>query len=84
MIEVINDLLWSYVLVIALLFCALYFTVRSRFVQFRMFGEMVRLLADSTVSNKKGRNNQEHHQISSFHAFAISLASRVGTGNLQV
>ena len=42
-----------------------------------MFKEMVRLLGDST-SKAEGK---EHH-ISSFQAFAVSLASRVGTGNL--
>lgn len=71
----INDVLWTYVLVIMLLGCAAWFTFKTRFVQFRMFGEMIRLLGEST-----GKGN-EHH-ISSFQAFAVSLASRVGTGNL--
>ena len=73
----INDVLWTYILIIMLLGCATWFTIKTRFVQFRMFGEMIRLLGDST--NKKEGN--EHH-ISSFQAFAVSLASRVGTGNL--
>ena len=73
----INDVLWTYILVIMLLGCAVWFTIKSRFVQFRMFKEMVRLLGDST-SKAEGK---EHH-ISSFQAFAVSLASRVGTGNL--
>ena len=45
--------------------------------QFRMIGEMIRLLGDSAGKGEKG----EKH-ISSFQAFAVSLASRVGTGNL--
>ena len=73
----INDVLWTYILVIMLLGCAVWFTIKTRFVQFRMFKEMVRLLGDSN-SKAEGK---EHH-ISSFQAFAVSLASRVGTGNL--
>ena len=73
----INDVLWTYILVIMLLGCAVWLTIKTRFVQFRMFKEMVRLLGDST-SKAEGK---EHH-ISSFQAFAVSLASRVGTGNL--
>ncbi len=73
----INDVLWTYVLIIMLLGCATWFTIKTRFVQFRMLGEMIRLLGESP--NK--RNNEENH-ISSFQAFMVSLASRVGTGNL--
>ena len=76
-IDVTNDLLWTYIMIAALIACALYFTVRSGFVQFRMIGEMIRQLANS---------NERHHEqgkhISPFQAFAVSLASRVGTGNL--
>lgn len=73
----INDVLWTYILIIMLLGCAIWFTLKTRFVQFRMIGEMVRLLGDST-----GKGSKEEKHISSFQAFAISLASRVGTGNL--
>lgn len=76
-ISSINDVLWSYILIIMLLGCAFWFTIRSRFVQFRMIGEMIRLLGDSP---KKADGHEKH--ISSFQAFAVSLASRVGTGNL--
>lgn len=76
-ISSINDVLWSYILVTLLLGCAFWFTIRSRFVQFRMMGEMIRLLGDSP---KKADGHEKH--ISSFQAFAVSLASRVGTGNL--
>lgn len=72
-----NDILWSYILIIMLLGCAVWFTVKTRFVQFRMIGEMIRLLGDSAG---KSAGNEKH--ISSFQAFAVSLASRVGTGNL--
>ena len=75
-INFINDILWTYLLIALLLGCAVWFTLKTRFVQFRMVKEMIRLLADSTGSN----NGTKH--ISSFQAFAISIASRVGTGNL--
>lgn len=73
----INDFTWSYILVAALILCALWFTFRTHFVQFRMVGEMVLLLGESTDTHDKG----EKH-VSSFQAFAVSIASRVGTGNL--
>lgn len=76
-ISIINDVLWSYILIIMLLGCAIWFTFKTCFVQFRMIKEMIKLLGDSTVKTKSG----EKH-ISSFQAFAVSLASRVGTGNL--
>ncbi len=73
----INDALWGYIIIIVLVGCGVWFTIRSRFVQFRMFGEMLRLLTDSSV---RPTGHEKH--ISSFQAFAVSLASRVGTGNL--
>lgn len=76
-IDATNDLLWTYVMIAALIGCALYFTIRSGFVQFRMLGEMIRQLVNSNE-----RHHTEGKHISPFQAFAISLASRVGTGNL--
>lgn len=75
-INLINDVLWTYILIALLLGCALWFTLKTRFVQFRMIGEMMRLLSDSTAKDGSVKH------ISSFQAFAISIASRVGTGNL--
>lgn len=72
-----NDVIWTYVLIVALVGCGLWFTWRTRFVQFRMVGEMLRLLTESAVSTTKGVKH-----ISSFQAFAVSVATRVGTGNL--
>ena len=76
-IDATNNILWTYIMIAALIACALYFTIRSGFVQFRMLGEMIRQLVNSNE-----RHNAEGKQISPFQAFAISLASRVGTGNL--
>ena len=45
-IDGINTLLWSYVLIAMLVVLGLYFTFRTKFVQFRYFGEMFRLLGD--------------------------------------
>ncbi|MDL5377099.1 alanine/glycine:cation symporter family protein [Exiguobacterium mexicanum] len=70
-----NDLLWSSVLIVVLVALGLYFTVRMGFVQFRMFPEMVRLLFKDGMKREKG-------QVSSFQAFAIGTAARVGTGNI--
>ena len=53
----VNDILWSYILIIMLLGCAVWFTIKSRFVQFRMIGEMIRLLGDSAGKGEKGTGN---------------------------
>lgn len=79
MLGEISDFIWTNILVIALVFCGILFTVMTRFVQFRLFGEMFRLLGESAFHGKKGNKEK---QINSFQAFAVSLASRVGTGNL--
>ena len=82
-LNTINDILWTYVLVAVLLFAAVWFTIKTRGVQFRMFGEMIRLLGASGKREESGAaDSDSHHSISSFQAFAVSIASRVGTGNL--
>ena len=84
-ITAVNDVIWTYVLIVALVGCGLWFTWRTRFVQFRMVGEMLRLLTESAVDTVeeqvKGKGGKKRH-ISSFQAFAVSVATRVGTGNL--
>jgi AGCS family alanine or glycine:cation symporter len=69
----IGNNLSDYILLPLLMAAAIYFTLRTRGVQFRMIGEMCHLLVS------KGTNK---HGISSFQAFMVSIASRVGTGNL--
>ena len=84
-ITVVNDVLWSYVLMASLVGCGLWFTWRTRFVQFRMVGEMLRLLTESamtTVESQVKEPSTRSRHISSFQAFAVSVATRVGTGNL--
>lgn len=68
-----NNLLWTYILIGLLISLGIYFTIRTKFVQVRLFGEMFKLLVEKP--EKKGG-------ISSFQAFTISAASRVGTGNI--
>lgn len=74
LIDQVNDKL-TWVLIVALLLAGLFFSVATRFVQFRRFGTMVRVILGS-----RGTGSREG--ISSFQAFSISLASRVGTGNI--
>ncbi|MDX8335194.1 MULTISPECIES: alanine/glycine:cation symporter family protein [Cetobacterium] len=72
-VNFLNDILWGYVLIAMLLFIGTYFTLKTKFVQIRYFVQMIKILGDS-VGHKGG--------VSSFKAFCISTASRVGTGNL--
>ena len=60
----------------------IWFTFRMRGVQFRMFGEMLRLLFNSGDASSAKENGKNTKRVSSFEAFTVSLASRVGTGNL--
>ena len=69
-----NDILWTYILIAMLIIIGIYFTVKTKFVQLKNIKEMFRLLNDGGSKNK--------NSISSFEAFCISTASRVGTGNL--
>ena len=77
--EKIAGFMSDYTLVPLLLLASIFFTVKTKGVQFRMIGEMVRLLAQS---GKRPDNAPHNKSISSFQAFAVSIASRVGTGNL--
>lgn len=69
----INDALYSYILIIILVAGGLFFTIRTKFVQFRHLKEQIRV-----VSEKPGEKNS----VSSFQALMVSTASRVGTGNI--
>ena len=81
MLNAANDYLWTYVVIVMLVFCALYFTIRLRGVQFRMLKDMWRVMLgrDRKMSVSQGDKTR---RIGSFGAFAVSLSSRVGTGNL--
>lgn len=73
-IDWLTDALYSYWLVYLLVGVGLWFSVRTGFVQVRLFPAMVRQLLASRAGSEGG--------ISSFQAFAVGLASRVGTGNI--
>ncbi|PWW25819.1 AGCS family alanine or glycine:cation symporter [Cytobacillus oceanisediminis] len=73
----LNDLVWTYILIAVLIILGLYFSVKSKFVQFRYLGEMFRILGDKRMVSAEGKRG-----ISSFQAFTISAASRIGTGNM--
>jgi AGCS family alanine or glycine:cation symporter len=69
----INDALYGYILIVILLLGGLYFTVRTKFSQFRLLKEQFRAVTEKP----KGEN-----KVSSFQALMVSTASRVGTGNI--
>lgn len=73
------SVLSDWVLVPLLLAAAVAFTILTRGVQFRMAGEMLRLLA---ASGRRDTARDSHHSISSFQAFAVSIASRVAPETL--
>lgn len=73
-IDFLNNILWSYVLLYGLLAAGLYFTIRLGFIQFVHLGEFFRVAFR--------RKSDDIQGISPFQALMISLASRVGTGNI--
>ena len=72
-IDFIGSVIWEPVLIYLCLGTGLFFSIITRFVQVRMFREMLHLLFSGQES-KRG--------ISSFQALAVSLSGRVGTGNI--
>ncbi|MDU2123470.1 MAG: alanine/glycine:cation symporter family protein [Clostridium celatum] len=77
LILLVNDFIWSYILIAMLIVLGLYFTFRTKFVQFGNIKEMFKLLGEGSSSKDKSKQ-----EVSSFQAFCIGTASRVGTGNL--
>ncbi|MGW0731278.1 alanine/glycine:cation symporter family protein [Streptomyces sp. NPDC002851] len=71
-IVTINDHFWTWLLIPLVVGAGLYFTFRSRAVQLRLFPEMLRVVRDKAAPGA----------VSSFGAFTISAAARVGTGNI--
>ncbi|KGO12957.1 sodium:alanine symporter [Clostridium botulinum] len=80
-ISVLNNYLWSYILIALLIILGLFFSFKSKFVQIRYFKEMFTLLGEG-ASKSAREKHKEKKGVSSFQAFCISTASRVGTGNL--
>lgn len=73
LVNALNDVIWSRALIFLCLGAGLYFSIRTRFMQVRGVGEMLRLMFHGK-SSAAG--------VSSFQALAISLSGRVGTGNI--
>ncbi len=71
-ISSLNDALYGYILIILLIAGGLYFTIRTKCVQFRLLGQQIR----SVMEKPDGSG------VSSFQALMVSTASRVGTGNI--
>lgn len=73
-INLINEYLWSYLLIALLIFSALYFTIRTKGVQFTMLGEMLRLLFNSGKGSNDNRdaNVSKNKTVSSFQALMVS------------
>ncbi|WP_129661770.1 alanine/glycine:cation symporter family protein [Rothia uropygialis] len=72
----VGDFIWQGMFIV-LIGIGLYLTIRTRGVQFRSIPEMFRILGEPSGKDSEGRT-----QISSFRAFTISAASRVGTANI--
>jgi AGCS family alanine or glycine:cation symporter len=74
MLDLLNDLIWSKLLIVMLIGLGLYFTIASRFVQFRYFSSMFRIFSEAF--------QRQPGQLSSFQALMLSVAGRVGAGNI--
>ena len=74
----INSYLSNYILIILLVGVGLYFTIRTRFVQVRCFGEGLKQVFGK-FSLKGGK---QQSGLSSFQALATAIAAQVGTGNI--
>lgn len=72
-VAAVNNVIWSPALIALCLGVGLYFSIRSRFLQLRHVREMIRLMFDGKSSNSG---------VSSFQALTMTLAGRVGTGNI--
>ena len=72
-VSTISGWLYGYILIALLIGAGLYFTIRTKFVQFRLLGESIRVIKEPKKDEKS---------ISSFQALMVSTASRVGTGNI--
>lgn len=69
----INNALYTYILIIILIGCGLYFTIRTGFAPFRLLKQQFKCVMEKPEDGKG---------VSSFQALMISTASRVGTGNI--
>ena len=73
----LNDFMYTYVLIIMLVGVGVYFTIRTKGVQFRLLKDGIKSMLEKSEGSKEGEK-----KVSSFQALMISTASRVGTGNI--
>lgn len=73
----INDVMYTYILIILLVGVGVYFTIRTKGVQIRLLKDGIKSLLEKTTDGEGGEK-----KVSSFQALMISTASRVGTGNI--
>ncbi len=76
--KTVNMYLSDYILIILLVGVGLFFTIRTRFVQVRCFGEGMKAVFGN-ISFKGGKNTSG---LSSFQALTTAIAAQVGTGNI--
>ena len=85
-VSTVNDIVWSPALVILLISAGLYFSIRTRFVQVRRLKLMVKLLfakkKDEEPAEGQDPSQPKTKGVSSFQAFCMAIAGRVGTGNI--
>ena len=77
-VQTINAYLSDYILVFLLIGVGLWYTIRTRFVQVRCFGEGMK----KVFGNLSLRGGKHEHGMSSFQALATAIAAQVGTGNI--
>ena len=77
-VDTVNAYLADYVLIILLVGVGLYFSIRTKFVQVRCFGEGMR----NVFGNLKLKGGKQKGGLSSFQALATAIAAQVGTGNI--
>ncbi len=78
LVQTVNLYLSDYILIALLVGCGLYFSIRTRFVQLRCFGEgWKRMFSGFSLSGGKNKSG-----MSSFQALATAIAAQVGTGNI--
>ena len=77
-VQTINAYLSDYVLIILLIGCGLYFSIRTKFVQVRCFGEGMK----NVFGNLSLKGGKQGGGMSSFQALATAIAAQVGTGNI--
>ncbi|KHM51851.1 amino acid carrier protein, partial [Anaerovibrio lipolyticus] len=68
----ISNFMYGKLLIVMILGVGFYYTLRTRFVQIRLFGETLKVIMEK----------KEGQKVSSFQALMVSTASRVGTGNI--